>query len=341
MQRTTNTACRARRALRPADRRRRAEEGIQLKPQRSLLTLPPARDEPAPVFMEADTLRGHRRKGDRSRRQRASAPARPVVLRRLDALRDASSSSSKRKATCALEYGGDLLEGDHLRFNLGTERGFMEKPTFRMTPDSARLRAARTRRPVLAIAPCAIPAPAHRRAAAGPRRRRAAALPGAGPLPRRAGELHDLRPGQRRLVHPRARARHRQEPQRRRRARREPRLPRPDDLLYAVHLVPAAAAAQVGLPHAALRQLDVDRRRADGALLLEHRAQPRRDDLPAHHEQARLAARHASSAISTRTTTARRASSTCPTTARSATTATATSSSTRTRSRTAGAARST
>ena len=39
-----------------------AEEGIRLKPQRSLLSLPPVRDEPAPIFMEADRLQGHAEK---------------------------------------------------------------------------------------------------------------------------------------------------------------------------------------------------------------------------------------------------------------------------------------
>ena len=39
-----------------------AEEGIRLKPQRSLLSLPPAKDEAAPIFMEADRLQGHAEK---------------------------------------------------------------------------------------------------------------------------------------------------------------------------------------------------------------------------------------------------------------------------------------
>src|SRR5687768_6013049 len=39
-----------------------AQEGITLKPQRSLLSLPAAREEPVPVFIEADRLEGHTEK---------------------------------------------------------------------------------------------------------------------------------------------------------------------------------------------------------------------------------------------------------------------------------------
>ena len=47
---------------------------------------------------------------------------------------EAPTRQVEAKGNVQLEYGGDLIEGDHLRFNLGTERGFMEKPTFRLTP---------------------------------------------------------------------------------------------------------------------------------------------------------------------------------------------------------------
>src|SRR5687767_4663224 len=39
-----------------------AEEGIRLKSQRSLLTLPAARNDPATIFMEADRIEGHAEK---------------------------------------------------------------------------------------------------------------------------------------------------------------------------------------------------------------------------------------------------------------------------------------
>ena len=66
-----------------------------------------------------------------------------------------------------------MIEGDRLRYNLGTERGFMDKPTFKLTPI-----------PRDYVAPGASPGaspprrrqhsePSRRRAAAGPRQRRA------------------------------------------------------------------------------------------------------------------------------------------------------------------------
>jgi LPS-assembly protein len=38
------------------------------------------------------------------------------------------------KGNVRLERGGEIIEGTELRFNLGTERGFLDKPTFRLTP---------------------------------------------------------------------------------------------------------------------------------------------------------------------------------------------------------------
>src|SRR5688572_15961800 len=110
-----------------------AEEGIQLKPQRFLLTLPPVRDEPAPVFMEADTLRGV---GDTMTEAEGN-----VVMRRFgqsfsaDWMRyETQLHLLEAKGNVRMQYGGDRLEGERLRINLGTERGFLEKPTFLINP---------------------------------------------------------------------------------------------------------------------------------------------------------------------------------------------------------------
>jgi LPS-assembly protein len=109
-----------------------ADDGITLKPQRSLLALPP-RDEPVPVFIEADRLEGHTDK-------EAQAEGN-VQLRRhgqsvfADRLRyDAQQQEADASGNVRFEHQRDVLEGDHLRFNMGTERGFMEKPSFRFTP---------------------------------------------------------------------------------------------------------------------------------------------------------------------------------------------------------------
>ena len=109
------------------------EAGIQLKPARSLLSLPGAREESVPVFIEADKLQGHADKEAEAegnvqlRRQGQSVFA--------DRLRfDASTQQLDASGNVRLEHQGDLLQGDLLRFNLGTERGFMDKPVFKFTP---------------------------------------------------------------------------------------------------------------------------------------------------------------------------------------------------------------
>ena len=130
-----------------------ADEGIQLKPQRFLLTLPPVRDEPAPVFIEADTLRGVAEKT-------AEAEGN-VVFRRLgqsfsaDWMRyESQLHLLEAKGNVRAQYGGDFLEGERLRINLGTERGFLEKPTFLISPIPPERKPPDE--PVLAI-PFAIP----------------------------------------------------------------------------------------------------------------------------------------------------------------------------------------
>src|SRR5687767_4876683 len=110
-----------------------AEEGIQLKTQRSLITLPAARNDPSTVFMEADRLEGHSEKETTAEGN--------VRVRRLgqsfsaDWVRyDSAGGELDAKGHVRLEQGGDVIEGDRLRFNLGTERGFMDKPAFKLTP---------------------------------------------------------------------------------------------------------------------------------------------------------------------------------------------------------------
>src|SRR6185503_9611388 len=92
-----------------------------------------AREEPIPVFIEADKLEGHSEK-------EAQAEGN-VQLRRLgqavfaDRLRyDASLQEREASSNVQMQYQNDVLEGEHLRFNLGTERGYFDKPKFRFTP---------------------------------------------------------------------------------------------------------------------------------------------------------------------------------------------------------------
>jgi LPS-assembly protein len=110
-----------------------AEEGIALKPQRSLLSLPAARDEPIPVFVEADRVEGT---GEKEVQAEGN-----VVLRRsgqavfADRLHyNAEKEEVDASGAVRLEYQRDVLEGDRMKLNLGTERGFIDRPNFTFTP---------------------------------------------------------------------------------------------------------------------------------------------------------------------------------------------------------------
>lgn len=110
-----------------------ADEGIQLRLQRSLITLPAPRGDPAPIFLEADQIRGHAEKETEAEGS--------VQFRRIgqsvsaDWLRyEATRQQLDAKGNVRLQYEGSLIEGNVLQFNVGTERGFMEKPVFHFTP---------------------------------------------------------------------------------------------------------------------------------------------------------------------------------------------------------------
>jgi LPS-assembly protein len=110
-----------------------AEDGITLKPQRSLLTLPAAAEEPTPIFIEADKIQGTNEKETEA--EGNVEVRRPGQLIVSDRLRyDSSTQQVDASGNVRLEHQEDVLTGDQLQFNLATERGFMEKPTFRFTP---------------------------------------------------------------------------------------------------------------------------------------------------------------------------------------------------------------
>jgi LPS-assembly protein len=110
-----------------------ADEGITLKPQRSLLSLPPAGEEPTPVFIEADKIEGTTEKEARAEGNVQLRRHGQLIL--ADKLHyEAVKQELDASGNVRLEHNNDVLEGEQLRFNLATERGFMEKPTFRFTP---------------------------------------------------------------------------------------------------------------------------------------------------------------------------------------------------------------
>src|SRR4051794_1183246 len=110
-----------------------AAEGLQLKPQRPPLSANAAEDKAPPIFLDADKVTGQS-----DQEVEAEGNAR---LRRLDQTFSADwmryqppTEELDAEGRVRAERGKDVVEGDRLRFNLGTERGFMDKPKFRLSP---------------------------------------------------------------------------------------------------------------------------------------------------------------------------------------------------------------
>jgi LPS-assembly protein len=106
-----------------------AQEGLKLKSQPSLILLPPTLKEDVPLFLDADRLRGH---GDRETEAEGD-----VRLRKRDHavhadwLRyDQSTSEIAAEGNVRMERGRDVMEGARLRYNLESDRGFMESPRY-------------------------------------------------------------------------------------------------------------------------------------------------------------------------------------------------------------------
>ena len=110
-----------------------AQEGLTLKPQPSLMLIPPSGTEPLPLFIEADKIQGRNDReteaeGDVRLRQRGKAVF-------ADWLRyDKPDHEITAVGHVRMDQGGDVTEGEKLRYNLETERGLMEKPRYTLTP---------------------------------------------------------------------------------------------------------------------------------------------------------------------------------------------------------------
>src|SRR5687768_5111359 len=106
-----------------------AQQGLQLKSQPSLILVPPTLREELPVFLEADRVEGHSEKeveatGTVRLRRRGHA----VYADRLRYEQPLDEVSAEGKVR--IERGPDVVEGTRLKFNLETERGFMDNPTY-------------------------------------------------------------------------------------------------------------------------------------------------------------------------------------------------------------------
>ncbi|HET7597560.1 MAG TPA: LptA/OstA family protein, partial [Burkholderiales bacterium] len=111
-----------------------AQEGLQLKPQHALGLAPPADPSQLPVFLEADRLRGHSEKEIEAEGNAKLRRGGQSVF--ADWMRyDPPVDEVRAKGNVRLEQGGDTVYGERLQYNLQTERGYIEKPRYILTPE--------------------------------------------------------------------------------------------------------------------------------------------------------------------------------------------------------------
>lgn len=106
-----------------------AQQGLQLKSQPALILIPPSIKEEVPVFLEADRLQGHDDKETEAEgnvRLRKRGQAVYADRLRYDKLQDEVTAEGKVR----IEQRNDVMEGARLKFNLETERGFMDNPSY-------------------------------------------------------------------------------------------------------------------------------------------------------------------------------------------------------------------
>lgn len=141
-----------------------AQEGLRLRTQPSLTLEPAAASDTVPVFIEADRLQGHAERdteAEGSVRLRKRGQTVFADWLRHDALRDEITAVGNVR----IQRGGDLVEGERLRYNLGSDRGVMDAPRYTLT------QTPRETRP-----PITAPTPAQPRFSGGDARGRAERL---------------------------------------------------------------------------------------------------------------------------------------------------------------------
>ncbi|MBI2312833.1 MAG: LPS assembly protein LptD [Betaproteobacteria bacterium] len=109
----------------------RAGGPLRLKPQVGFLPFPEGKDDPLPTFISAERLQGVPDEqveaiGEAELRKRGQRVSADWMMYFPD------SDEVYAEGRVKLEQRGDLVEGPALRLNFDTERGHMEKPTFRL-----------------------------------------------------------------------------------------------------------------------------------------------------------------------------------------------------------------
>lgn len=110
-----------------------AQEGLRLRSDSAMQLQTPESKDAVPLFLEADEVRGHadrETEAEGSVRLRKRGKAFYSDWLRYDKERDEVTAVGNVR----IEEANDIIEGDRLRYNLETERGFMEKPNYTLRP---------------------------------------------------------------------------------------------------------------------------------------------------------------------------------------------------------------
>jgi len=111
------------------------QQGITLKSQPALLVIPQSVKEEVPLFFEADRVQGHQDQDTEAEgnvwfRKRGQAVS-------TDWLRyDKAADELAAQGNVRMELGADVVEGARLRYNLESDRGFMESPRYTLHKSS-------------------------------------------------------------------------------------------------------------------------------------------------------------------------------------------------------------
>lgn len=106
-----------------------AQQGLQLRLQPTLTLAPNLTREEVPLFLDADRLQGHAEReteAEGSVRLRTQGQAVQADWLRYDKPSDEVTAEGNVR----LERGADVVEGVRLKYNLETEHGFMDKPSY-------------------------------------------------------------------------------------------------------------------------------------------------------------------------------------------------------------------
>lgn len=110
-----------------------AQQGLQLRPQPSLIELQPSNTDRTPIYMEGDRLQGH---SDRETEAQGSARFRGRGQSIFaDWMRhDKRDNELTAIGNVRMEQGSEVTEGARLRYNLDTDRGLMENARYSLSP---------------------------------------------------------------------------------------------------------------------------------------------------------------------------------------------------------------